>query len=542
MKLFSKCFWVIPPKLMATPTVLTLLLLLFTLHMPLTADDIADDPTLAFDEEFRPFPQGPSSGMPSNTLLPNDPAPPPADQAVPPAPTPVPPPASSPSQFPILVAPAARTLEEQRLDTLRFGTETEVAALIQTLRSERVSYLDDELVKIAKATRNRSILSGVLGFFGDMEKPGLEERAIRAIVERDDEANDTVLASVDYLGKVKAGAAVDCLEELIIAGETRFLNSAIRALGRLRGDSSQGSDGELVELTDRTAAFLLDYYNNRGPGDETRREIVIALGETGSKEAVSFLSTLAKNSGERAALRMAALEALSKVSNDDGLDAVIEAVSSSDPNIRSSAVAALGPFSGELVDNAILDAFRDSYFRTRIGAATAAGQRRLESAVPYLRYRAENDEVPQVRDEAIKALGAINNAEAMGILDMLFAEKKNSDRVRIAAAEMLLKNNSAQYGSRVMLEMEDAQSRNQTPLYNGFVRVMSTAKGSGLEGIAARFLSRGGVIERSLGLDLVLNNELRTLSNEVRALMDERAYGASIARKAQSTLEKLGIL
>ena len=518
-RLSKNCFWAIP------------LLLFFALLVPLAADDIADDPTLAYDEDFRPPTQNTSVG---------------SDQAVPPAPAAVsaptsnPLPAVTPAVSP--VAPAARTVEEQRLDTLRFGTETEVAALIQTLRNEKVSYLDDELIKIARTTRNRSILSGIMGFFAETEKTGLEERAIRAITERDEEANETVIAAVDYLGKVKAGEAVDCLEELIIAGEARFLNNAIRALGRLQGDSSQGPDGEPMELTDRTAAFLLDYYHNRGPGDETRREIVVALGETGSKEAVSFLSALAKNTSERAALRMAALEALSKVSSDEGLDAVIEAVSSTDPNIRSSAVAALGPYSGEQVDNAILEAFRDSYYRTRIGAVTAAGQRRLESAVPYLRYRAENDEVPQVRDEAIKALGAINNAEAMGILDMLFSERRNSDRVRIAAAEMLLQNNSAQYGSRVMLEMEDAQSRNQTALYNGFVRVMSVAKGPGLEGIAARFLSRGGVIERSLGLDLVLNNELRSLVNEVRVLMDERAYGASIARKAQSTLEKLGIL
>jgi HEAT repeat protein len=508
----GKYFWVLP-------------LLFFALLMPLAADDITDDPTLAFDEEFRPFPQNTPNG---------------SDQAVPPASTPTPNPTTI-STPPISVTPAVRTLEEQRLDTLRFGTETEVAALIQTLRSEKVTYLDDELIKIARTTRNRSILTGILGFFGETEKTGLEERAIRAIVERDEEANETVLAAVDYLGKVKAGEAVDCLEELIIAGEARFLNNAIRAFGRLRAASYQDPDGEAMELTDRTAAFLLDYYQNRGPGDETRREIVVALGDTGSKEAVSFLSTLARNTGERATLRMAALEALSKVSNDDGLDAVIEAVSSSDPNIRSSAVAALGPFFGEAVDNAILDAFRDSYFRTRIGAATAAGQRRLESAVPYLRYRAENDEVPQVRDEAIKALGAINNAEAMGILDMLFSERKNSDRVRIAAAEMRLQNNSSQYGARVLQEMEDAQTRNQTALYNGFVRVMSVAKGPGLEGIAARFLSRGGVIERSLGLDLVLNNELRSLANEVRILLDERAYGASIARKAQSTLDRLGI-
>ena len=244
----GKCFW-------------ALLLLFFTLLAPLAADDETGDPTLAFDEEFRPSSQGPSTGPSSGGS----------------APAPV-----TVSAPPILVAPAARTLEEQRLDTLRFGTETEVAALIQTLRNEKVSYLDDELINIARSTRNRSILSGILGFFGETEKSGLEERAMRAITERDEEANETVLAAVDYLGKVKAGAAVDCLEELIIAGEARFLNNAIRALGRLRGgDSYQGPDGETLQLTDRTAAFLLDYYHNRGPGDETRREIVVALGETG---------------------------------------------------------------------------------------------------------------------------------------------------------------------------------------------------------------------------------------------------------------------
>ena len=426
---------------------------------------------------------------------------------------------------------ALSAVEKQRLDTLRYGTETEIATLIQTIKTEKVDYLDNELIEIAQKTKNKTIISGIFGFFTEAEKSGLEERAIKAIVERDQEANDTVLAAVNYLGSVKASEAVDTLEELINSGESRFLGSALRALGRVASE----------EEADSVAAFLLDYYNNRSPSDENKREIINGLGETGSKESVSFLSALIKNTEERPTLRMAALDAMAKIGDEEGLDAVIEAVSSPDPNVRSSAVTALVPFSGEVAEKAILEAFRDSYYRTRIGAAQAAGKRRLESAVPYLRYRAENDEVPNVKDEAIKALGAINNEEAMGILDSLFSERKNSDRVRIMAADMLLQNNADVYGSRVFVEMQDAKLKNQTALYNGFVRTMITAKAPSLEATVLRLINGGGVIEKSLALDIILNNEFRQLADVIRSLLDEKKHSASIARKAQSTLEKLGL-
>ena len=438
--------------------------------------------------------------------------------------------------------PAVKSVEDQQRDTMRFGTETEINTLIQTLKTEKVTYLDDELIEIAQKTRNRSILAGIFGLFADMEKSGLEERAIRAVRERDQEANDTVIAAVDYLGKVKSGDSVDCLKELINSGESRFLNNAFRALGRAA--SGEGADG--------IAEFLLDYYKSSSPGEEIKREIIVAIGETGSGEGVSFLAELVKNTDERPVLRMAALEAISKIGRIDGpdtasdglnegLDAIIEAVSSTDPNVRSSAITALAPFSGDAVDSAILEAFRDSYYRTRMGAAQAAGKRRLESAIPYLRYRAENDDVPNVKDEAIRALGAINTAETTAILNALFSERKNSDRVRIIAAEMLLLNDADSYGSRVFVEMEEARLKNLTALYNGFVRVMAAAKGNSLEDLVRRFIAVGGVVEKSLALDLVLNNEFRSLADEVRALLDEKAHSATIARKAKSTLEKLGL-
>jgi len=440
-------------------------------------------------------------------------------------------------------APGTKTIEQQRLDIMRFGTETEIANLIQLLKNEKVSYLDKDLIDIAQNTRNRNILAGIFSFFADMEKKGLEERAIRAINERDQEANETVLAAVDYLGRVRAAGAKDCLEELINSGESRFMNSAFRALGRCaKSQTDDGNaDSTANSTADSTAFYLLDYYNNRNPGDENKREIITALGETGSKEAVSFLTALVKDSEERAVLRMAALDAISKIGDSGGLDAVIEAVSSTDPNVRSSAIAALGPFTGEAAENAILEGFRDSYYRSRIGAAQAAGKRKLVSAVPFLRFRAENDDVPTVRDEAIRALGAINNDEAMTILDSLFSNQKNTDRVRVLSADMLMQNNAGAYSSRIVAEMDDAKNKKQTALYNGYIRILGTAKSDKLEDFARRLIVNGGVIEKSLALDLILNNEFRGMADDIRPLLDEKKSGASLARKAKNTMDKLGL-
>jgi HEAT repeat protein len=426
---------------------------------------------------------------------------------------------------------ASKSVEVQQMETLRYGTENEIAALIQTLKNEKAFYLDNELAVLVQSTKNRIILSGVFTFFGDRGKEGLEERAIRAVKERDDEAVETVLSALDYLGKVKARDAIDPLKDVIDREEQRFMGNAIRALG-LAGKAP-------AETADNTAEYLMDYYINRNPGDENRREIVAALGELGSKEGVSFLSEIAVSGDERLSLRMAALDSLAKIGAPEGLQPVLTALISPDPNVRSSAIAALGPFSGPGVDAAILEAFRDSYYRTRISAAKAAGERKLIEAIPYLRYRAEKDETPAVKDEAVRALGAIGNREAALVLADLFAERRNTDRIRLLSAEMLIRNDADEYAGKVILELDEAKARNQTALYNGLLRVLGTARTGTVEGLVRRFLSSGGVVEKSYALDMIVNNDLRGFAPEVEGLTGEK--NGVLARKAQDTLQKLGM-
>jgi len=422
-----------------------------------------------------------------------------------------------------------RTQEETRLATIQYGTETEIAALIQTLKTEGADYLDNEIITLVENSRNPRILAGAFSFFAEREKSGLESRAIRAVEERENERNETILAAIDYLGKVKAADALPVLQKLIEGGERRLVNPAIRSLGRISG-SGGGDD---------TAAYLIDLYENNSPDDEGRREVIAALGAAGSAAAVEFLTGIASNSGERAALRIAALDSLAKIGDSGGLQTVLDCVSADDPNLRAAAVTALGPFTGSAVDDAILDAFRDSYYRTRSAAAQASRQRKLASAVPYLKFRAERDEVPAVRDDAIRALGAIANGEAVKVLEELFFERKNNDRVRIASGEMLMQVQSDQYLDKFVMELDEAKQKNQTALYNGLLKVIGGTKGSNMEAITRRLMQNSGVIERSFSLDMAANNNLTGLTEEVKVLAKDR--NESLAAKARRTLEKWGV-
>jgi len=429
---------------------------------------------------------------------------------------------------------AQQNTEASRRDTIKYGTDTEITSLIQALRNENADYLDEELAELVKTSRNQRILIGIFNFFGEREKKGLEERAIRAVDERIDEANETVISAIDYLGRVRSADSIPALIELIDTEERRFLNNGVRALGRAASADKKTAD--------EAADFLIDFYSNREPTADSRREFITAIGATGSAKGIELLSEIAVNEDERIPLRSAALEALSKIGAPECLDAVITCVNTNDPNVRSAAVGALGPFSGEAVERAILDAFRDSYYRTRIAAVQASRDRKLEAAVPYLKFRAERDEIPNVREDAIRALGAIASSESIGTLETLFYERRNSDRIRIVSAEMMMKNAPSRNVSRLIAEMDEAKRRNQTALYNGLLKALGECVIDGdktdLTNITRRFMQSGTVTEKLYALDMIANNNLSGFDSDINTLASDRNEG--IARRARQTQDRLG--
>jgi HEAT repeat protein len=416
--------------------------------------------------------------------------------------------------------------QDAERDVLRYGTDNEISELIKTLKNDKRDGLDNDLVELVRITKNPAIKSQIIGFFASREKAGLENDAISLIENNEDVESVNVLAAIDYVGKIKYSAAQQSLRELVEAGEERYLNAAIRAIGMANNEAS----------ADASAAYLIEYYETKNPLEETQRQIVEALGETRSKKTTEFLTGIISQN-ERPVLTMTALAAVAKINDDSALDTVSTAAASKDPNVRAAAVEALGSFPGSDADKTILDAFRDSHYKTRLAAVKAAGTRKLNDAVPYLKFRAEKDQVPAVQDEAARSLGAIGSAECSDILEKLFDEKKTSDRLKIICAEMLLAINADRYAEKIIAVFQEAKRLNQRPLSNGLITTFGKVKTDRVRPLVERLFASKEAGDKAWALELTAQNKFTNFLPEVQRLASEQNSG--IARKAREVQEKL---
>ncbi len=97
--------------------------------------------------------------------------------------------------------------------------------------------------------------------------------------------------------------------------------------------------------------------------------------------------------------------------------------------------------------------------------------------------------------------------------------------------------------NRLIVELEDAKQKNQTALYNGLLKALGETKvnidSKDMEDITRRFLTSGGLMEKLYGLDMAVNNNLKSLEPEIKNLASDK--NESIARKARRTAERLEI-
>jgi HEAT repeat protein len=425
-------------------------------------------------------------------------------------------------------------LERESLrETVNYGTDNEIAELIKKLRADGIDYLDVDMISLAEKTKNQNILTGIFSFFNEREKKGLEKTALLILGGRENETPQKINAALLYLGTVKEKEAIPVIMEIIEQDDIRFHNAAIKALGKIHySEAEEADNGGAADLTE----ILIDYYNKRSPGGDTREAVIFALG-SGGKDALPFLTGIINGEDQSVTVRMAALEAAGRIKNDGALDVIIASAASSDPNIRFAAVDALGNFSGERVDAAILEGFRDTYFKTRLAAARAAKIRRQKNAVPYLRYRAEKDEAAAVREEAVLALGAMGDAQTDALLFELLGNGKINDGLRSLCAGMLVKNNADEYAEKIIAALNDAKAKKQTNLYNSLLKVLSAAKTDKVENLTAALFASKDVTEKFYALDMTANNRFTAFRDEVEKLTKEK--NTSLSERAKRTLEKL---
>lgn len=422
---------------------------------------------------------------------------------------------------------------EKNTDILKYGLNSDIIKLIQNLSKENDTRFNDELQKIFLREKNIALKTEILKFFTSQKDAALKTAVFETLQNFYDYNTEYSKACIDYITKleIQERAIVETLHGIIDGEKSELKEVAILALGKL------GSNDDAVYLT--------EVYETEA-GDDTqalvnRQAILQALIDLHASETFDFLQDLATDNYENAIIRARAITALGKIAHPDSVKILLDAFQESDPIIRTAAVAGLSGFTGNAeVDDLLLQAFKDEYYKVRLQAIDTADETKNQSAIPFILYRAKSDPETLVKNRAIEALAKTDNAEALEWLRESFTDEKTSAALRIKIATELLKNNDGlildEVESAVLHALSDKPK--QQFAYN-LGKSISGIQSEALAKICAAFLLHKESRFKSIGLDMFQSNRFPSIVPEVEQIAKDKKSG-TLQKRAQTLLEQSG--
>lgn len=209
--------------------------------------------------------------------------------------------------------------------------------------------------------------------------------------------------------------AMEALIELLGNEDAGVRQAAIAALDSLgHPEMPAYLIGGLATATGGVTPSLL-----KNPNPYVRESAVKIAGYFGFPECVPYLLSACADPEER--VRRAAIEILPYLDMDERVLPLLAAALSSDqPNVRAAAARAMEMLEIEGAYHELLRALGDKDVWVRYYAVRSLGRMGRKEALPFLSQLVQDSqEAPQVRVAAVKALGNIDGAEAVKVLEAL---------------------------------------------------------------------------------------------------------------------------
>ncbi len=332
--------------------------------------------------------------------------------------------------IPLLYSEDKKTdsLKEDRIETIKYGIDSEIINLISDLKEEKNTDFNPELLKLLETSSNNKLKETIISFFAEEKDDSAVKYAFDEIRNNYSLSNDAISKYINYISDYQTPEITKYLLTLINHDDNTVSYAAIDALGK-SGDPSCGKK-------------LLDMLNDPETDDNKKIHIIGALGKLKYSDAVDSISKfLEKDYTDNRSLKWKACAALGEIGDEKSLPVIKKLFSDKDPYLRRYAVEALGNFPKNKIEDTVIQGLRDSSWRVRVSAASSLGKLKSKKAVPMLIYKAKKDpDVKNVRNAAIKALAEIGTKEADDFLHELVLDDKTNPGNRSTAVSALVKH------------------------------------------------------------------------------------------------------
>jgi HEAT repeat protein len=341
---------------------------------------------------------------------------------------------------------------------------------VGSLTTEKEGRYNDDLLALLKGSRSPKLRVTVLEFLSTLEWNGAEAFALGVLDDRDNTDADLAAASLSYLASIRSKEALRLSDALIKEDNKKLLPALVKLLGRAGGEAEE--------------KLLLDWFDGDSTTPALKEEAIKALGDIGSSKAAERLGKLVQDAEAGKAARIFACGSLAKIKDPSSVGPLVKASADADPNVRTAAVEALGPFAGggsaagEEASNALVQALRDSFPKARIAACKAAAAGKVAAALPFLKYKARSDPEKAVKSEACRSLAAMGSSDggdAFAFLRERLEDKKEDQALRALCFGLLARYDPS--GSLPTLEARLAAeaAEKERSFYTALAREVSNA-------------------------------------------------------------------
>lgn len=423
------------------------------------------------------------------------------------------------------------SLNEQKRDVLKYGIDSEVLDIISTIRSENDKSFDDELEDLLANNDNTEINRAIFDFFGNSESKAGTEKALKLVKEHLEDyelSTNLILSAISYLGIVKEKEASDLFYEMINDNNKSLAGAALRGIGKL-------------EDATRADEIMTFFEDNEGDSDyeDLLASAILVLGELGYEDAsIAFEDVLLDEDAPKVHRQYAAIS-IGKLQSDSGFELLKEQfVLLEDANLRSYVLKGLTDYDKSELNQLLIAALRDSFWRIRMAASEGLGSREVADAVDILIYKVKKDPVRQVRYASIKALGDIATSKANEFILEQFKSPRNAFDLRVKALDVMLDkqiNGSVEVLKEILdKKWEDGKDNELGPI----CKTLSTTEWAALEPFYNAMIQNKNYIIQIYGIRGIKINKLSSLKSRLQEL-DTDSQPVNVRREVKAALDEM---
>lgn len=411
---------------------------------------------------------------------------------------------------------------DERREILKYGIDSEIISLLGDLKEEENKVLSPEVAEIYAETVNPDIMTSAVDYFISIEYSEAIATSEKILSNWEDETFSTLTSALRYLAEYPQPDSEDLISNLIDHDNKNLASAALSAIGKCG--------------TEKTSDLLLDFIDDDDYPDDLKPTVIRALGDMKSENAIDTLMDILDDIDEEKSWRWTACEALGKIAHTDALPSIENAMLDKDTYLRSYAVKALTQFEGPEIEDRLIQALRDSFWRVRVSASEALGERKSTKAVGILIYKARKDPEKNVKAAAVSALGEIGTAEGFEFLRELYSKTTTPQSVRTSAAEILIEKDLNASIETIKTVLAEEWEKENSPILSYTCKFLSKAENPGLKEFYARMLDHNDIAIKIYGIRGIELNKLGIHKERLESLTEEGINNA-VRKAALSALE-----